>query len=431
VETKSRTIPTDIGQSTIVTFNSACRAGVSLKPGIKPVERTSYNYGVFKGTQVTESEGHPWKTRAKGSNLQDIGGDFFTQKTYADISCPNGSAEFDSFSNGFDWCSRQKWSGTVLPVHPGVFPPPSASNSSQSQLNQLGATAVALVKPDNPIPNMTVFLGEMMRDGLPKLPLSSWEGKTKDAMNVAAEDYLNLEFGFKPVAADIASFASAVVGAEKLLAQYERDAGRVVRRRFEFPSTETTESLIIAGNLGVPYLVPFDAGYFSTSGSRDLVRVRKTERRQWFSGAFTYYLPTGYDSRKEMASIASIAGRMLSLDLTPENIWNLAPWSWAVDWFSNAGDVLSNVTSFLNGSLVMRYGYLMEHTIITDTYSMRVPWILKSSGRTDGHLRLITETKVRRRANPFGFGVSWEGLSPRQLAIAAALGITRGNPQAR
>jgi len=287
------------------------------------------------------------------------------------------------------------------------------------------------VKPDNPIPNMTVFLGEMMRDGLPKLPLSSWEEKTKDATKVAAEDYLNLEFGFKPVAADIASFASAVVGAEKLLAQYERDAGRVVRRRFEFPSTETTESTIIAGNLGVPYLVPFDAGYFATSGSRDLVRVRKTERRQWFSGAFTYYLPTGYDSRKEMASIASIAGRMLSLDLTPENIWNLAPWSWAVDWFSNAGDVLSNVNSFLNGSSVMRYGYLMEHTIITDTYSMRVPWTLKSAGRTDGHLRLITETKVRRRANPFGFGVSWEGLSPRQLAIAAALGITRGDPQAR
>jgi hypothetical protein len=34
-------------------------------------------------------------------------------------------------------------------------------------------------------------------------------------------------------------------------------------------------------------------------------------------------------------------------------------------------------------------------------------------------------TKRRTEANPFGFGVSWKGLSPFQLSIAAALGISR------
>jgi hypothetical protein len=33
--------------------------------------------------------------------------------------------------------------------------------------------------------------------------------------------------------------------------------------------------------------------------------------------------------------------------------------------------------------------------------------------------------KRRREANPFGFGIGWEDLSPTQLAITAALGITR------
>jgi hypothetical protein len=36
-----------------------------------------------------------------------------------------------------------------------------------------------------------------------------------------------------------------------------------------------------------------------------------------------------------------------------------------------------------------------------------------------------TVTKVRIPAGPFGFSIGWEGLSPTQLAITAALGITR------
>jgi hypothetical protein len=33
--------------------------------------------------------------------------------------------------------------------------------------------------------------------------------------------------------------------------------------------------------------------------------------------------------------------------------------------------------------------------------------------------------KSRSPANPFGFGIGWEDLSPTQLAITAAIGITR------
>jgi len=40
-------------------------------------------------------------------------------------------------------------------------------------------------------------------------------------------------------------------------------------------------------------------------------------------------------------------------------------------------------------------------------------------------LTLVAETKVRRPANPFGFGITWGGLSPFQLSIAAALGLSR------
>jgi hypothetical protein len=48
-----------------------------------------------------------------------------------------------------------------------------------------------------------------------------------------------------------------------------------------------------------------------------------------------------------------------------------------------------------------------------------------STGTNVEPLVFNIETKTRRRANPFGFGVSWEALSARQIAILTALGITR------
>jgi hypothetical protein len=112
------------------------------------------------------------------------------------------------------------------------------------------------------------------------------------------------------------------------------------------------------------------------------------------------------------------ANQLLGLDITPDTLWNLAPWSWAADWFSNIGDITSNMSSFQQG-LVMRYGYQMEHTIVSDTYSS-----VDKSLRTHP-LTFVVETKQRVKANPFGFGVTWEGLSPFQLSIAGALGLSK------
>jgi hypothetical protein len=69
---------------------------------------------------------------------------------------------------------------------------------------------------------------------------------------------------------------------------------------------------------------------------------------------------------------------------------------------------------------------MMEHSIKTDIYT----FFGKSGiyGRPDltvPPLRLVTETKKRVPASPFGFGITWDGLSPLQVSILGALGITR------
>jgi hypothetical protein len=214
---------------------------------------------------------------------------------------------------------------------------------------------------------------------------------------------------------------NAFIHADKVLAQYERDAGRVVRRRYRFPTkTSISESVVATGQVAQ---LLFDNATLRDGTSGKLTRIRETEYRQWFSGAFTYYLPIGYESRNALARVAAEASTLLGLSLTPDVLWELTPWSWAVDWFSNAGDVIHNISRFADHGLVMRYGYMMEHSICKDTY------ILERSGLAGNvpvaPLTLVTETKQRRPANPFGFGLTWEGLSSFQAAILAALGITR------
>jgi hypothetical protein len=122
---------------------------------------------------------------------------------------------------------------------------------------------------------------------------------------------------------------------------------------------------------------------------------------------------------------ALAAKRVFGAELTPETLWELTPWSWAIDWFSNAQDVIHNLNAMKIYGLVLRYGYMMEHSINKVTYSYEaIPGTYVQKPDVSD-LSFVTETKLRQKANPFGFGVSWDGLSPLQLAITAALGLSR------
>jgi peptidoglycan/xylan/chitin deacetylase (PgdA/CDA1 family) len=144
--------------------------------------------------------------------------------------------------------------------------------------------------------------------------------------------------------------------------------------------------------------------------------------KRYFKGAFTYYLPSDYESRNKVEEAAFYLDKILGLQLTPEVLWNLTPWSWAADWVGNFGDVLANVSDYATDGLVLRYGYMMEHSISKVTYT--IPDIPALGGRTltQTHFR---EVKKRVPATPFGFGLTFDSFSTKQKAILAALGITK------
>lgn len=374
----------------------------------------------FSETQTTASENHPWPPR-RGAAVGDVGGSFSSQRQF--VVYNGGSSRIklvkrfglidDPYATTFEFV----FDGKILPVLTTQYPP--SGSSSENRLNQLGATAVARCSPTNSVANASTFLGELVKDGLPSLIGSQfWKDRSRPAKSAGSE-YLNIQFGWRPLVSDIGKFAKAVTHADTVMKQYERDAGRIVRRRYNFPLHEEREQ-ISSGQFGGS---PTYSEFFEPGPRGSTVLTRKTVRRTWFSGAFTYHLPSGYDSRNKLSEFALKADKLLGLNLSPEVLWNVAPWSWAVDWFSSSGDVIHNLDAMKIGGLVMRYGYLMEHTIVTDTYSCHDVQLI--NGHKVPPISFVTETKLRRRANPFGFGVSWDGLSPYQASIAAALGLSR------
>lgn len=406
-KTRRRSVPFPIGsgRGSRLTVDSASAGHSEAKAFHQPV----------LGKQITVSEGHPFRSRVKGSK-EDLGGDFFTQKSYL---VGNGQTRFMRVVRGD---SVRTFNGPVFPINPYTISFPAAITPTDSQLNQWGATAVARCKPTNSVADASIFLGELLKDGLPNLTGSAtWKDRTNRARG-AGKDYLNHQFGWLPLANDVQKFAYAVNHANAVLTQYERDAGKVVRRQYDVPLNNST--LVQAEGQQVPWFEPTDSSFISDVEFGRWVRTTEVVQRAWFSGAFTYHIPTGSDTRKGMESAALKAKKLFGLSLTPETLWNLAPWSWAVDWFSNTGDVVSNISDAITDGLVMRYGYIMCTTIHKVTYTSKASG-LKDLNNPVPPLTYVTETKVRKRANPFGFGLSWEGLSPLQLSIAAALGLSR------
>lgn len=379
-------------------------------------------------TQVTVSENHPhWHKRNKFRFAGDIGGEFDMTRSWVELN-PQPVLMYDITTQSSGVRIRNYRYGPAYPVNPfsGPLNFPSATKSSDSVLNAWGAKAVAQCKPTNATADLSTFLGEFLREGLPKMVGARfWEKRTKEALDKSAsKEFLNYQMAWKPVANEISDVAFSIWNAQRSIDQFRRDSGKLVRRRFEFPPEESEDFAVIS-NTASAYLPGYSrSGYRSDILGR-VIRRRYSMTRRWFSGAFTYYLPKDSNAFSRMNESALLARKTLGLSLTPDVVWNLAPWSWAVDWFTNTGDVLSNLTDWAMYGLVMRYGYIMEHKYSIDTYTLVDSTDLRVSNYWPAPLSFCRETKTRRKANPFGFGVTWSGLNPIQLAIAAALGISK------
>jgi len=293
----------------------------------------------------------------------------------------------------------------------------------------LGAQAIARCSPSNPTVDLSVTVGELVKEGIPRLigsTLRSMASMTsRDRRKAIAGEYLNYEFGWKPLVNELSDLYRTVLSLDVVINDYLRNSGKMVRRTYEFPVLTETVAKELTTN--VSSWTAISGGFINdplTINKGKVIRVHKTEIRHWFSGAFSYYVPPADSLRNEMARAVIIAKKSLGITLTPDTLWNLAPWSWAVDWFSDTGDVISNWSNWAIDNQVLLYGYMMEHSRSTYTYTFVGPSGLTGGARPPS-VTTVNETKRRIKASPYGFGLTSGDLSARQKAIAAALGVSR------
>lgn len=387
------------------------------------------------GTQKTVSESHRYDHK---SGHFDGGGPFYTVRESFDGSYPIVQLTSRSGLSGQEYF----YSGPLIIANPtateftsnlgGKFSGPRSEDTSD--LDPDGATAISLCSPVNPVSGLATGTSESYREGLPSLPgVHSWRHRT-DIARSAGGEFLNVEFGWLPLVSEIHDVVNAARFQRDILHQYHRDEGSNVRREFSFPVSHESITFVQTGLRPTILDVGSGTAFSSTNvmgkWKRTVTRDRIT--RKWFSGSFTYGTPSSTDSWRRALGFGSDADKLFGIALSPDIVWELTPWSWAVDWFSNTGDVINNITNFELAGQIMRYGYMMEESIdrVTTTWTLQTPpseansFNRKSLANIDLSASREIISKVRRPANPFGFGLTGADLSPTQVLIAAAVGIT-------
>lgn len=382
--------------------------GKSIDPYVAPSSLT------YKGIQYTESESH---RRQRESGAYRAGGPFYTVQQYVDYNPRHVNARFRDSSGQYEY------HGPIivpapLPGYAGFADPFSPD---YSKLDKYGADAIHAVDPTNANSQLAIDIGEILIDKRISLPgITAWKRRTEVA-KAAAGEYLSREFGWKPLEEDIKSASQAISDSNIIMKHFHDNAGTLDHREFAFPDIYESDEKEIGNLTHCLYSTSASVGAFNAGQASKITQKTTTHIKRWFSGAFTY--PSESTSLQKALGIGSEADKLLGISLSPDIVWELTPWTWTLDWFSNAGTVINNATSFGAAGLVMAYGYIMEEKIQTVEYSMPTTGLTNVSGPPNPVVCKYIH-KIRNEANPFGFGVSWEGLSPTQLAILVALGIT-------
>lgn len=238
-----------------------------------------------------------------------------------------------------------------------------------------------------------------------------------------ADDFLNYQFGWKPFLKDLTSFDYVIQNYHKLSASRKDRNDKWMRKRVPL-KTSIVEDRKVDSGLGYkldPFL-PLD--YFATPPSWTL--REEISNHVYGVGSFKYYLPEFDASKLDFDSNWNRAMRVLDITgfrISPANVYKSIPWTWAADWISNVGDHIEHYNDILVDSVACKYCYVMQSQVKTRKFTCVLPF---HSGTISLSFSQVIETKQRDEASsPYGFSLSWADLSPTQIAIAGALGISK------
>lgn len=322
---------------------------------------------------------------------------------------------------------------------------------SDSDLVAQGTRLFAATNPLKPPLTLATSLTELMFEGLPAIigkTILTPTAKKREHIKMVGGEHLNFMFGVTPVWSDIVGLVKTIRQGDKLVRQWLKNDGRKIRRRrsWEVSTTERFDRTMVGPYLQYSALIPSEGpervaqvssggGYIADGFNGWLESSLQTRIQYSFATSFEYtlskLLPDYPDWFSSMlygsASDKQIAEQMLiqhqfGLDpktiVSADTVWNTLPFSWLLDWFVNIGDLVSNVTAIKQNGLVCDYGYMSAYVERRYIASYR---FTHAGSVFDGTSALTGVYHRRIRATPFGFGSTFDGLSPAQTSILAAL----------
>jgi len=306
--------------------------------------------------------------------------------------------------------------GWIRPDWTASVPMPSipASTVDTFAYQSWGRTA-----PTSEVFDAGQFFGEL-REGLPSIVPSLMKGKVAFFKDLGS-DYLNVEFGWKPFINDLQNAWKALQSAQESLSQPYGPVHRYREVETPLTSSESSGNYSIATG-GNPFGASVDLnallraypdfnnlgnGYQSTAATT----ITLVEQKNWFEANFFLLPKLGYDPSSFLSRLDSL----VNVKLTPDVLWELAPWSWLVDWGLRIGDALQTAERLADDRVHAQYAYGMSHTKVRRIHTLPT---LSSAQQY--------ERKERVRANPYGFKVGgFAGLDAWQQSILLALGLTK------
>lgn len=321
---------------------------------------------------------------------------------------------------------------------------------SDSELIAQGTRCIAQTNPLKPSVTLATSLTELVFEGLPSIigkAILTPSPKKADLIRNAAGEHLNFMFGITPVISDIVGVVKILRQSNKIVEQWLKNDGRKIRRRRTWDASTpavrydrpTAASFIVMNTLA-PHDGPEKVANVNTAVDSAITggwleSSIATNIQYSFASSFEYHLEKllpdypewlsdmlyGNSSDEQIAR-AMLEFHQFGLDpktvISLDTVWNTLPFSWLVDWFVNLGDLVSNFTAFQQHGLQLDYGYMSAYVERRFT----ALWELTKFGSKISGITTLSGVYHRRiRATPFGFGSTFDGLSPAQTSILAAL----------
>ncbi len=374
---------------------------------------------------------------------------------------------FDRSSGPVSWDQLYQGSNFQSPRNVTLFggaPISFALPQPSDQASNLAAYAqqqFAKAAPTSDRFNLAQFLGEL-REGLPLLTFlkksslrdferllygvrpSQVTRTSRDVAGTAGSNFLGYQFALVPLVNDLRDIGMALYKATSSLTGFStpihrrREAAQTFITNVSSGTNPRSLSISSQGYSFIPGLasalkkdfsVTNEGAFSSVPLLGDAFAGATETTKMWYEAEYVLVPKIGFDPSSYLDRLEVL----MNTDFTISLLWELAPWSWLVDWLLKIGDSIQANELASSNRLVTNYAYAMCEQVATQTWTLKNVRPETGTGYTYRNVppsyvsTTHTTVKTRVRANPFGFKPVVSSITqPAQWAILGALAASKG-----